>query len=143
MNEKSLKVLLEANAVKRVKIIAQGDRFHIEVETGGGHKVVQTGEGNVRFWRSLESCARWIRKLGIGRAALELEGWQDRQRSMVQEAGMSELPSIYRTRANKVLHVAFDRKKFRVDGDDAAPYVVANTLRHSPEQQAFAKYGCS
>lgn len=83
MNEKTLKALLDANAVKRLRIIAQGSSFHVEVDTGGGAKVLLTGRGDVRSWRSLEACARWVRKLGVGNAALDLEAWQERQRSMV------------------------------------------------------------
>lgn len=76
MNERELKLLLEAGALKSIQVIAQGSLFHVEAKTAAGSKVVMTGRGEVRHWRSIDSCAKWLRKIGIGRACINFECWQ-------------------------------------------------------------------
>ena len=79
MNERELKLLLEAGAVKSVLITAQGSMFHVEAKTPGAAKVLMTGRGDVRQWRSIDSCAKWLRKTGIGKADLDFQNWQANQ----------------------------------------------------------------
>lgn len=76
MNESALKLLLEASAVKSVLITAQGSMFHVEAKIAGGAKVLVTGKGDVRQWRSIDSCAKWLRKVGVGKAELDFQSWQ-------------------------------------------------------------------
>lgn len=76
MNERALKLLLEASAVKSVLITAQGSMFHVEAKIAGGAKVLVTGKGDVRQWRSIDSCAKWLRKVGVGKAELDFQSWQ-------------------------------------------------------------------
>ena len=76
MNERALKLLLEASAVKSVLITAQGSMFHVEAKIAGGAKVLVTGRGDVRQWRSIDSCAKWLRKVGVGKAELDFQSWQ-------------------------------------------------------------------
>lgn len=83
MNEKTLKALIDANAIKHLNVIAQGNQFHVEVITTGDSKVVTTGRGEIRQWRSIDTCAKWIRKLGIGSARLNLEKWQAGQKALI------------------------------------------------------------
>ncbi|MFU8837444.1 MAG: hypothetical protein ACNA75_04005 [Thiohalomonadaceae bacterium] len=83
MNEKTLKALIDANAIKHINVIAQGDHFHVEVVTTGDSKVVTTGRGDIRLWRSIDACAKWIRKVGIGKAQLNLEKWQANQKALI------------------------------------------------------------
>ena len=82
MNESALKVLLEASAVKAVQVIAQGSMFHVEVKTTGGSKVLLTGRGDIRYWRSIYACAKWLRKIGIGQATIQLDQWQPDQKAL-------------------------------------------------------------
>lgn len=82
MNERELKLLLEAGAIKSILITAQGSMFHVEAKTGGVAKVLMTGRGDVRQWRSIDSCAKWLRKSGIGKADLDFQSWQLGQGSM-------------------------------------------------------------
>ena len=82
MNERALKLLLEASAVKSVLITAQGSMFHVEAKIAGGAKVLVTGKGDVRQWRSIDSCAKWLRKAGIGRAEVDFQNWQIGQRTL-------------------------------------------------------------
>lgn len=75
MNERELKLLIEAGAVKLILITAQGSMFHVEAKTAGAAKVLMTGRGDVRRWRSIDSCARWLRKTGVGKADLDFQNW--------------------------------------------------------------------
>ncbi len=82
MNERELKLLLEAGAVKSILITAQGSMFHVEAKTAAGAKVLMTGRGDVRQWRSVDSCAKWLRKLGIGKADIDFQNWQANQKKL-------------------------------------------------------------
>lgn len=75
MNERELKLLIEAGAVKLILITAQGSMFHVEAKTARAAKVLMTGRGDVRQWRSIDSCARWLRKTGVGKADLDFQNW--------------------------------------------------------------------
>lgn len=83
MNEKMLKTLIDAAAVKRARIVAGGSRFHIEVDAPGRSFTIETGKGAVRTWSSIDSAAKWLRGLGIGQIALELTHWSPGQRSLL------------------------------------------------------------
>ena len=82
MNEKTLRALVSAGAVRRMRIVADGARFHIEVDTPASTVVVATTKGAVKTWGSLDSSAKWVRALGIGTAQIELSKWQPDQRAL-------------------------------------------------------------
>ena len=82
MNEKTLRTLVEAGAVKRVRIIADGARFHVEADTPTATVVAATGKGTPRTWGSLDASAKWVRALGIGTAQLDVSRWQPGQRGL-------------------------------------------------------------
>ena len=83
MNEKMLKTMVDAAAVKRARIIANGARFHVVVDAPGRIFTVETGKGAVRTWTSIDSAAKWLRGLGIGHVVLELAHWAPGQRSLL------------------------------------------------------------
>lgn len=82
MNEKTFRTLIEAGAVKKVSIVAQGGRFHVEAKTLNGTLTALTLKGDIKTWTSLDSVARWVRGLGIGTVNVMLSGWQPGQRSL-------------------------------------------------------------
>jgi len=82
MNEGQLKLLLEACAIKSMTIVGQGSHFHLEIKTQGASKVLLTGKGEIRQWVTLDACAKWLRKLGIGHAALQIGQWQPAQKGL-------------------------------------------------------------
>ncbi len=47
MDEKTLKALVAAGAVKKVDIIAAGARFHVEASTANGAITAKTGKGKL------------------------------------------------------------------------------------------------
>lgn len=53
-----MRVLVEAGAVKRIRIIADGARFHVEAETANGPVTASTLKESVKTWRTLDAAAR-------------------------------------------------------------------------------------
>lgn len=82
MNEKTLRALVEAGAIKRIRIIADGSRFHVEADTPTATIVAVTGKGAPKTWSSLDASAKWVRALGIGNAQLDVSRWTPDQRML-------------------------------------------------------------
>ena len=82
MDEKTLKALVAAGAVRNIDIIASGARFHIEAKTPNGAVTAETQKGKVKTWVTLDAAARWVRSLGIGGARINLTHWQPGQREL-------------------------------------------------------------
>ena len=83
MNEKTLRALVEAGAVKRIRIIADGARFRVEADTPTATLVAVTGKGAPKTWGTLDASAKWVRALGVGTAQVDLSRWQPAQRALV------------------------------------------------------------
>ena len=86
MNEKTLRALVEAGAIKRVRIVAAGARFHVEADTANTTVVAATGKGVPKTWGTVDASAKWVRGLGIGTAQLEIAKWQPDQRALALRA---------------------------------------------------------
>jgi hypothetical protein len=82
MNEQTLRALVNAGAVRRVRIIADGARFHVEADTATGTLIAATGKGAPRTFGSLDATARWMHRLGLGIAQLDVSRWQPQQRGL-------------------------------------------------------------
>jgi len=82
VNERTLRALVDAGAVRRIRIIADGARFHVEADTPTATVVILTTKGGIRTWGSLDASAKWVRGLGIGSAKIEMSKWQPDQRAM-------------------------------------------------------------
>lgn len=82
MNEKTLRALVNAGAVRRVRIIADGARFHVEADTATGTLIAATEKGAPRTFGSLDATARWMHRLGLGIAQLDVSRWQPQQRGL-------------------------------------------------------------
>ena len=72
MNEKTLKALLDAGAIKRIRIIGDGAVFHVEADTPNGTLAALTLKGRPKTWQSLDSAAKWVRALEMRSAQVEL-----------------------------------------------------------------------
>jgi len=79
MDEKTLRALVSAGAVKRIRIIGDGALFHVEADTPNGSVPALTLKGTPKTWRTLDAAAKWVRGLGMGSAQVELARWQPRQ----------------------------------------------------------------
>ena len=82
MNEKTLRALVNAGAVRRVRIIADGARFHVEADTATGTLIAATGKGAPRTFSSLDATVRWMHRLGLGTAQLDVSRWHPQQRGL-------------------------------------------------------------
>jgi hypothetical protein len=82
MDERMLRAMVKAGAIKNINIIASGARFHIEARTPNGSITAETTKGKVRTWVTLDAAARWVRGLGVGAAHINLAHWQPGQREL-------------------------------------------------------------
>ena len=83
MDERTLRALVEAGAVKGIRIIAQGSRFHVEAETLNGIVTASTLKGAVKTWRTIDAAVKWVRGLGVANMSIDVARWQPAQRSLV------------------------------------------------------------
>lgn len=82
MNEATLRALVEAGAVRKVRIIGNGSLFHVEADTSSATVTAMTRMGSARTWRTLDAAARWVRKLGMGTVQVELSRWTPGQKGL-------------------------------------------------------------
>jgi len=82
MNINIFRALIDAGAIKRVNIIAEGDFFRIEAITHTGINPVHTLNGKLKTWTSLDATARWLHGLGIGNCQIDMSRWQPEQRGL-------------------------------------------------------------
>jgi len=81
VNEKTIRALVEAGAVKKVRIIANGAAIHVDIVTQND-VVTATLKGTIKLWATLDASAKWVRNLGIGRAQLVLDKWLSEQKGL-------------------------------------------------------------
>jgi|TARA_B110000259_G_scaffold140325_1_gene158044 hypothetical protein len=82
MNEKILRALVEAGAVKKVKITAEGSTIYVEAYTGSEATTAKTIKGKLKTWSTIDSAAKWVRSLGIGQMQLDMAKWQPEQKKL-------------------------------------------------------------
>lgn len=82
MNEKTLRALVEAGAVRRVQLVADGATIHVDVVTRNGAVTATTSRGRVKTWATIDAAAKWVKGLGVGRAQIEFSRWQPGQRGL-------------------------------------------------------------
>ena len=83
MNEKILRALVEAGAVKKIKITAEGSTIYVEAYTGSEVTTAKTIKGKLKTWSTIDSAAKWVRSLGIGQMQLDMAKWQPDQKKFV------------------------------------------------------------
>jgi hypothetical protein len=82
MNEKILRALVEAGAVKKIKISAEGSTIYVEAYTGSEATTAKTIKGKLKTWSTLDSAAKWVRSLGIGQIQLDVARWDPEQKKL-------------------------------------------------------------
>ena len=82
MNEKILRALVEAGAVKKVKITAEGSTIYVEAYTGSEATTAITIKGKLKTWSTIDSAAKWVRSLRIGLMQLDMAKWQPEQKKL-------------------------------------------------------------
>ena len=83
MNEKILRALVEAGAVKKIKITAEGSTIYVEAYTGSEPTTAKTIKGKLKTWSTIDSAAKWVRSLGIGQMQLDMAKWQPEQKKFM------------------------------------------------------------
>ena len=76
------RALISAGAIKKVNIIAEGDYFRIEAVTHTGINSINTVNGKLKTWATLDAAARWLHGLGIGNCQIDMSRWQPEQRGL-------------------------------------------------------------
>ena len=72
MNEKILRALVEAGAVKKIKITAEGSTIYVEAYTGSEVTTAKTVKGKLKTWSTLDS-----------QMQLDMAKWQPDQKKFV------------------------------------------------------------
>ena len=83
MNEKILRALVEAGAIKKIKITAEGSTIYVEAYTGSEVTTAKTIKGKLKTWSTIDSAAKWVRSLGIGQMQLDMAKWQPEQKKFM------------------------------------------------------------
>ena len=84
MDSKSIKLLVDAGAIKSVSIVADGATVHAQITTGSGElQPATTLKGAIKTWSTIDSAAKWVRSLGIGRMKLNVAKWSPDQKGML------------------------------------------------------------
>jgi len=82
MDERALKALVDAAAIRRARIVAQGELLHVEIDSPGRSFTIETSKGGLRTWRSIDAVAKWLRSVGIAQSQLDVARWAPGQRSL-------------------------------------------------------------
>lgn len=82
MDEKTVRALVEAGAVKNVLVVGDGATVHIDIVTANDRHTVTTTKGVIKTWASIDTSARWLKNLGIGKAQLDIARWSPGQRPL-------------------------------------------------------------
>ena len=109
MDERTLRALVTAGAIRNVTIIASGARFHVEATTPNGSITAETRTGKVKTWVTLDAAARWVRSVGVGNVRVNLTHWQPGQREMTIRGGAKAAAPEQRREAVEDQGELFDR----------------------------------
>lgn len=82
MNEKTIRALVEAGAVKKVMLVADGAAIHVDIVTQNGPVTATTLKGAIKTWATIDAGAKWVKNLGVGRMQLVVEKWLPSQRGL-------------------------------------------------------------
>ena len=82
ITEATLRELLDSGAIRSVALVAQGDGWAVQVEVGTRWRTLRSAREPVRWWRSLDRLARWLRAdLGIAEWSVDARQYAPAQRS--------------------------------------------------------------
>jgi len=82
MDERMIRAMVAAGAIRKISIVGNGARFHIEANTPNGQITAETKRGKVKTWVTLDAAAKWVRSVGMGSADVNLAQWQPTQREL-------------------------------------------------------------
>lgn len=82
MDEKMMRAMVTAGAIRKISIVGYGARFHVEANTPNGAITAETQKGKIKTWVTLDAAAKWVRSIGVGSARVNLAHWQPAQREL-------------------------------------------------------------
>ena len=82
MNERTIRALVEAGAIKNVLLIADGATVHVDIVTQAGATTATTSKGTIKTWATIDSSAKWIKGLGVGKVQLDVSRWLPGQKGL-------------------------------------------------------------
>ncbi len=77
-----LRLLADSGGVREIRIAGQGAGFVVSISTRDDEGTLETALGEVRIFSKLDTAARLVRDLGLGRAVLDLAQWQPGQKGL-------------------------------------------------------------
>jgi hypothetical protein len=81
-----LKILAAIGGVKSIELVAVADGFVMRINVKGDDAfsgALETDKGHVRTFSKLDTAAKMIFDMGIGKATLDLQGWTSGQKKAV------------------------------------------------------------
>lgn len=79
----SLREMLSVGVQVDVTISAEQDAFVVLIGAGLTRRALQAKRGHLRRFRTLDSAAQFLSRLGCRHAAIDLERWEPIQRSII------------------------------------------------------------
>ena len=64
-------------------MIADGAVIHVDIFTQNGTVTATTNKGQIKTWATLDSAAKWVKGLGIGKAQLKISRWMPGQKKLI------------------------------------------------------------
>jgi hypothetical protein len=79
-----LRLLVDAGAVRSVELVGVPDGFALRITTKGDEMsgTLETDKGHVRTFAKLDTAAKLLHELGVGRATLDLQSWAPGQKAV-------------------------------------------------------------
>ncbi len=82
MDKKTVLALAEANAIKKIQIVGNGSLLYVSIKTQTGEHNIETNNGKLKTWATMDSCAKWLHGLGFGKVQMDIAKWHPHQRGM-------------------------------------------------------------
>ena len=85
VDEYTARTLVTAGAVRGARVVAQGDRWTVELQSGqaGEWVPVVASRGHVREWRTADTVIGWLRDLGVAQFSLDARAFSSDQKSVI------------------------------------------------------------
>lgn len=81
ITESALRDLLDGGAVRSVSVVAQGDAWAVQVQIGTRSRTIGSKREDVRWWKSLDTAARWLNGLGVAEWSVDARQYAPAQRA--------------------------------------------------------------
>jgi len=82
VNTRILQALIDAGAVKKIELIANGPNIHALIHTQTEKTVLLTNKREIKIWVSFDTAVKWIKAKGVAQLHLDARAWQPNQRKL-------------------------------------------------------------